>query len=374
MSTNQNSMITPDQKITFELSMLSNISAYATNVDPKSIQAWTTAKTKQVLLEGEKYLGKWNLVWGPLVHVEKNAAANTMFMVQSNTSPNKFVIAIAGTNSQSVYDWKVEDCKVRATNMVKWTSVVDFKESHMDLGKISEGTHIGLNILLGLRDPETGYRLLDLIPSILRSGGEIQVTGHSLGGALSPTLALYLHDRFKNPASKDYSPGYRGVVSCMATAGPTPGGKKWADHYNQQLGYNSTRYWNVKDIVPHAWEERLLKEIPGLYEDFGIPKSDELIAATDYAKSLAVFGEYTQAQGDGHMLYHKAFPLEGKNACVQFLNQAVKQHTTAYIEIFDIGEYWRMVEVITHAKPYPPATSCSLVSRLAQKQKESAEA
>ncbi|NEO58389.1 MAG: lipase family protein, partial [Okeania sp. SIO3B5] len=50
------------------------------------------------------------------------------------------------------------------------------------------------------------------------------------------------------------------------SAGPTPGNRDFSTYYDSRLGNSTTRIWNDIDIVPHAWNEKMLSKIPNLYQ------------------------------------------------------------------------------------------------------------
>ncbi|MGH9905070.1 MAG: lipase family protein [Pyrinomonadaceae bacterium] len=54
----------------------------------------------------------------------------------------------------------------------------------------------------------------------------ISVTGHSLGGALSPAVALWLSD-----TKAQWDPSGRSSLACLPSAGPTSGDQAFATYY-----------------------------------------------------------------------------------------------------------------------------------------------
>ncbi|MDJ0509963.1 MAG: hypothetical protein QNJ64_11995 [Crocosphaera sp.] len=201
-------------------------------------------------------IGQWEIVWGPAVYnpLFSLRAANAMYVARKD---NQYVVAVAGTNGNSFYDWLVEDIWVK--KMVTW--------SNQKKAQISQGTKIGLDHLLEMTDPTTGDSLNKYLGGVVKNNNQpnLQITfaGHSLGGALSPTLALAILE--ENP-SWDSKP--KPVqVSVYASAGPTPGNQQFSQYYGSRLGSSTSRIWNDIDMIPHAWEENMLKEIPSLYRD-----------------------------------------------------------------------------------------------------------
>lgn len=244
------------------------------------MQNYVTKVAKDVLTETKEIIGDWKAIWGPIVYANDPTstsvhADNTMGMYL-NESENTIVIGIAGTNINSPYGWFVEDFSVQKT--VSWELVTGTPNS----GNISNGTHIGLNILLNMTNKED-TSMLTALKNFLHNNSHLQdvqvaVAGHSLGGALSPTLALYLVDK-KN----DWDPENNTSVGAFPTAGPTPGDEGFASYYEKQIAAKKIYYLsqhNALDVVPHAWEKSDLEKIPTIYEDYIKQPSDANPAET----------------------------------------------------------------------------------------------
>lgn len=180
---------------------------------------------------------------------------NLMYVTMSTFGPTTtYNIGIAGTNRVSPFGWFTEDFKVQ--NHVNWDN------NDASKGAIAEGSKIGLDILLGLS--HDGQSILDFITSAAASASadspvEINVAGHSLGGALAPLLALYLKERITNENCG---------VSSWAYAGPTPGNAEFADYMVSTLGNdNYHAFINSRDVVPHAWQLDSLDRLCTIYAD-----------------------------------------------------------------------------------------------------------
>jgi hypothetical protein len=93
---------------------------------------------------------------------------------------------------------------------------------------------------------------------------EVTVTGHSKGGALAQTVALWLREALDEPAER-WDAGRGARVSCHAFAGPTPGNAAFADRIDGRLGGEHHHLRNRHDAVTHAWQADELREIPTLY-------------------------------------------------------------------------------------------------------------
>lgn len=267
-----------------------DLSYYFNNVPPVKIMDQKTPSTANPSAVSE--LGNWDLVWGPALIEEKNekgvptgVADNALYVVKSNavafpggpTLPT-YVVAIAATNPSSLYDWETEDFSV--AEVVNWTTYnpSNFAPSAYNGTDpyISKGTATGISILLGLESPQSAASPNTTLQQFLAGlnpdpDTAIIFCGHSLAGALSPTLALYLKE------NKDLNAF--GVTLVYPTAGPTPGEAAFANLFNskfpplppgwqQQSGtYQSwnTMHWNNLDVVPHAWPVSELEKIATIY-------------------------------------------------------------------------------------------------------------
>lgn len=217
----------------------------------------------------------WTLAWGPIVFSNTPDANtvvvdNAMMMVYS-PSNNLIIVAIAGTNIDSSYGWLTEDFNAATT--VSWQSVVGSNVSVPSGASISAGTNDGLEKLLSMQD-SNGNTMITALTNLLAQSGvgsglELAVCGHSLGGALSPAMALYLSN-IQSDSSLNWNTSNKvSTVSAWPTAGPTPGNADFATYLPTVISYTS-RY-NTLDVVPQAWMETSLSTIPTLYDSFIAP-------------------------------------------------------------------------------------------------------
>jgi hypothetical protein len=232
-------------------------------------------------------LGTWSLVWGPGVYVHNwiGEVSNVAFLAHTKlpdmdrpgTDRDLYVIAIAATNPLSWYDWLVEDADVAKT--VAWT---DFdprsKPTHADPQDgqpfISAATATGLHDLctklvapawVGSNPSTTLLEAVERVADTLDTDGQaplIVFAGHSLAGALAPSLALFC----KQTLLADRPQAVRDAIAAYPTAGATPGNQAFAELYATLLspraysgavhtpyGYLNARLYNAVDVVPHAW-------------------------------------------------------------------------------------------------------------------------
>jgi hypothetical protein len=267
----------------------------------------------------------WSVVWGPAifsfpVNLEGRHIDNVVFVAQNGTS-NDYVIAIAGTDPDSLADWIFEDFLVATT--VPWFLEIGFEPRP----RISLGTFNGLTILLNIAPPcapipGTGSKLMTFLGTIATNPVNIYTTGHSLGGALAPTLTLALEDLrlfWDLAGNATFYP--------FAFAGPTPGDAAFAAYFNQKFPQGLQRVWNALDIVPHAWDTTHMQELPSLY---GSP----VTAVTDAVNLILPVVEPIGYAPLNTQTATFSGPQQNPSITTlpQYLTEAVWQHVTAYYD------------------------------------------
>ncbi|MBP0017701.1 MAG: hypothetical protein J7647_09095 [Cyanobacteria bacterium SBLK] len=365
---------------TLVLSFLSNAIS-GVEGEPEDLTQKLTDKINLVFADPtmQSYLGKWELVWGPAIYQlasdqsaldelandypmladrlsELKYADDAMYVARQN---NRYVVAIAGTNDESLYSWLFQNFDVKSNRQVPWPYGNPLE--NLD-PKISGGTNEGLQNLLGMTS--SGQSLLEFLGTIVADGNnpEIIFTGHSLGGALSPTLALAVFDR-----SSEWAKGNDFSIFVEPSAGPTPGNNDFSKYYGDRLGESTKRIWNDLDIVPHAWNQKMLNQIPNIYDE--IQPSQVIICLVRIAQRRASGGKYVQLLPEEESLegefsdsaniclsgYHLGDSVDRPSLLeqnvkslkfcsesdlpeqdVEFLQQSLYQHTEAYAVLLDL--------------------------------------
>lgn len=335
----------------------------------------------------------WTIVWGPQVlcidpevasvhwapfYTAKFSAANAVYVAYSQ-SLNRYIVAIAGTNPISFYDWLSEDFNTATVvpwegALQVWTGGTNTTPPSTTVPCISQATFTGISNLLGIIDTViTRQTLVAFLAGVAPGGATLTFTGHSLGGALSPTLALACFD----PTHGLLKGSQWAVGSAMVypTGGATPGNAAFAAAFNTAgwggcngdqpwQAWNTNLYNNV-DVVPHAWGAAMLDLIPAYYATCYDMITTDLIKALVAearriaAKGEAVAGSYTPIRNQSlnptgvaaaadEFIHRTTVDVQGlpvpenltipeataaggiDQTTVSWTSQAVFQHTTAY--------------------------------------------
>jgi triacylglycerol lipase len=314
---------TPQQTV-FTISMLAGLGDSLSG-SVGTIEPALTTLLETKLSDLQPQIGDWDLVWGPAVYElpTSDRPDNTMFVVSGG---GQLVVAIAGTNPYSFLDWIVEDFLV--TTQVPWPTGSAFPRER----KISLGTFTGLSVLQTLTpgpgQPGAGILLRDFLASQVGSPITINVAGHSLGGALSPTLALWLSD-----TRGQWDSAGNATLSILPSAGPTAGNAAFAQYSDSQIGSQVTRLYNPLDIVPKAWTTSDLQTIPNLYAP-NIEPDALMQGFADLAVDISKDGGYTQINLSAPALSGSAVNTGIINPfllpILNFFIQVAYQHVDAY--------------------------------------------
>ena len=288
-------------------------------------------------------LGDWEVVWGPMLyrfsHTLTRLYDNFMLVARKGT---EYVIAIRGTNGGAKLDWLFEDFWV--IPQFPWG---DFVGREMPAGtdpKIADGTHLGCQQLLsteiaeGLPGQKTN--LLGFLTSELsgRESVTLNVAGHSLGGALAPTLALYLKDT--QGRSGGWDPDLSADIWSYALAGPTAGNGDFAKYTDRLMGTQALRIVNPLDVVPLSWSHNGLEKLKHVYDSIQHPVK---LSIAERLAVDAVIG-VLELGGLDYEQYHQGGPglvlldaISDYDAA-SFMAQAGWQHTVGYETDLGLGD------------------------------------
>lgn len=320
------------QQTVFVLSMMSNLAA-SQKGSPDQIEQYLAGQIDKFLAQMKSDIGTWTRAWGPAVFQlpGSSIADNAMYVAVNTSGPApQYVVGIAGTNPGSIFDWVIEDFFVGV--QLPWLYGRPPAGAALSLGSFT-----GLTVLQFMRPgpglPGATQTIQAFLKTVVTQPVNVTCAGHSLGGALSPTVALWLLD-----TQSQWDPQTRATILCEPTAGPTSGNGTFAGYYDQRLGGGTTRLVNRLDMVPHVWNETDLAAIPALYTP-DIPVDPGVEAFAGVAEALAQNGDYTQIEADTP-------PLEGKiatslidpkqSAFENYLTQVAYQHVQEYFELLNL--------------------------------------
>lgn len=278
----------------------------------------TTAEKSIVKDSVQKYLGM-KVVWGPVELVSDFGISYSAMFVAFEPATAAYTVVIRGTNFHSLKSWIGEDFQVRKA--VKFQKFVKTAPAH---AKISKGTCNGMEDLIKLKDGK--QNLLGFLKGI-DSMKALYVTGHSLGGTLTPPFYAYLcYNLFggKAPATIASSP--------FSFAGLTAGDSSFNSYLQTYLqpGATKWRFVNPLDVAPTLWGDG--KSLESMYTPYrltyGFPENDLI----GYLLRRAKPNNYRQPPGSAYGLpdiFNKTYNT--------WISQAEYQHhATTYMSLVDI--------------------------------------
>jgi len=314
---------TTDERECLELSFIALAGCW--HGDAADIALAVTALTGTMLPNEE-------IVWGPAARIpDKDSSrlpvrfSDALVFITRNKRSGVHSVVFRGTNTVSMHEWLLQDFRVR--DLVPWAELS--RGSSPTGALVSEGTATAVRLRLGLAPgpglPGAGVPLSRALLEL--AGGKdarLRFTGHSLGGLLAPTMALWLIEALEADAQANSLE--RLELEVYAFAGPTPGNKVFADYLASRLP-RLRRYANPLDIAPLAWTGPTMASLPELYEPdtrmslFVRPLYALCEAASrvgDYAQpgpAIAIPSSVVRTRGDSYLL------------------QASYQHAVPYLDI-----------------------------------------
>lgn len=205
------------------------------------------------------------VVWGPAQLTHWDGIAYSAAYIAHRSDPDEYTVVIRGTDPESLSSWTGEDFDVSPTQPFD-----QFAANAPSDAAISQGTYNGLNDLLQLTDPNTGKGILAYLQEV--NPGYLYVTGHSLGGTLTPPMFAYLNYQL-------YGGGFVHNMAPFSFAGLTPGNAAFNSYYNGLFNPEFTwRFYNTLDFAPLCWWS--LTDVQNIYTPwnlgYGFPESDLL--------------------------------------------------------------------------------------------------
>src|SRR5215475_2987570 len=217
--------------------------------------------------------GEWQAVWVGLTDDRANLA-----YIAQNTSQNAFAVCLRGTQMDSFID-QLEDLDVGS--VVQFTDGPSYSEPiYISKGAAGAFTEVTKAVYVS-----ANTNLLQALTSLIESAPPqptLYITGHSLGGAMATTVALYL------AAQKWANQPTFGVYTFAA---PTAGLQSFADCFDSVFGSVSERYYNAWDAVPAAWGNSTMTDMQNSFYPSIVtnPQGPGPAQNTDVVKKLSDF-------------------------------------------------------------------------------------
>lgn len=189
-----------------------------------------------------------SVVWGPAeVHDVFGISYSLAYVVQAD-SPSTYVVVIRGTNPVSWQAWTLQDFDIGTTMpfqalLCPSDTVPCAYDAPAD-ALISRGTYNGMSDLLEIQDPETKQTIVEFLQGV--PPGSLYVTGHSLGGTLTPAMFAYLHEVLDWEGQQ---------MAPFSFAGLTAGDAGFNAYFNGMVDTAVPwRFHNTLDIAPFLWD------------------------------------------------------------------------------------------------------------------------
>jgi triacylglycerol lipase len=231
---------------------------------------------KKILHVYEEELDYAKLVWGPVAgkpskYAEDLYVTCALMYVVKNKNANEYTLVIRGTNPISLYSWFCLDINVgtqetwsKALEQIEPKSKQPIHLPYNDIN-ISKATYDALEIHAELKD-DNNRTVLDWLAETVKPANagpthiKLNITGHSLGGLLSTTLALWLHDKLLERGLHQYVD-----FNIYAFAAPTAGNQHFVDYTQSVFNGKYKCFINEYDIVTHTWVKEKVDNLSNIY-------------------------------------------------------------------------------------------------------------
>jgi hypothetical protein len=183
-------------------------------------------------------------VWGP-TQLSRFGIPYSLMFVAKNTKTEEYFVVIRGTNFESLSSWIEQDFAVGSAQ--PFSKLPGSPPNIPADALISQGTFNGMTDLISLTDPTTSQPLVEFLEQ--QQPKYLYVTGHSLGGTLTPPLFTYLNAML-------YGGGPVTNMALWSFAGLTSGGTGFNNYFNSILPNDQSFLWrlhNSLDIAPFCW-------------------------------------------------------------------------------------------------------------------------
>ncbi len=249
-------------------------------------------------------------------------------LLKPNPNAPSYLLTIAGTNANSKVNVDIEEMGVATQEPL-------LSGNHNIL--ISSGNCIALNNILSLLDDDSKFNAITGNTPV-----NLTITGHSLGGALTSILALYLKTAYPVMSITTYptaspSTGNEDFVTAFAAAFPAI-----PDHHiNQPYAVWNANIYNDLDIVPQAWATGGPLQLGNFeYIYHYEPVFREIVDGLVVHYTNEVDGHYRALLRANTASFTGPRPTINPISNYQeLLSVALEEHVAAYINEFNISKY-----------------------------------
>lgn len=300
--------------------------------------------------------------WGPAAYKDKAVLSEALIYAvknKRNDAKDEYTIVFRGTNPLSIQSWLFQDLNV--AGQTPWNRQSVHTES--DSSYISKASDTSLSVHTGVRYENT--TLLEWICNLIKNAGgakiKINICGHSLGGLLSSTFALWLTDELTAMNLFD-----KLELSVYSFAGPGAGNSSYADYLNVKIGSKYTAVNNNLDIAPIVWKESDMYDVlPGIYGDIrmndiendlytalcrNVFRMDYQTLKTNMTIQSEIFrdlpSDYLIQAGFQHVVPYLLYAFENEPLlCTDVLIKIIIQIVKDFVKDAAVG--WKKVKTIT---------------------------
>ncbi len=261
-----------------------------------------------------------SVVWGPAWKSTLFGNPYSLAFVVQSSSSGALTLVNRGTNPTSLEAWLSEDLHIdRAVPFSNYVS------SAPASAVLSAGTAAALEDVMAQR-PEDGYAskgvaLLDYLQGFDELGS-LTITGHSLGGTLTPALYAWLYNQLVTSGSQPTV-----EMGLMSFAGLTPGNAAFAEYLETLVPASpSWRVVNPFDIAPLLFES--LDAVQTIYSADQLAPDIPENALLEHLFNVAAVA-YAQPS-DSEMKLPGAFDTAQNSWAAQAMYQ---HHVSTYVEL-----------------------------------------
>ncbi len=258
------------------------------------------------------------VVWGPAELKHWDGISYSRAFIAEKADTGEFFVVVRGTNFDSLSSWLQQDFAISTSQ--PFGSLPGRPPNVPTDALISQGSFNGMSDLIGLRDPITGATMVEFLSK--HAPRYVYVTGHSLGGTLTPTMFAYLNAML-------YGGGRVHNMALWSFAGLTAGGDGFNRYFNGLMPSAQSLQWRVHnslDIAPLCWVSKQCLDTLYAVQALAPPLLERDAISDLFRDASDADVDYAHPQPGLQLLgeFRSAFPDDDS-----FAMQALQQHHPA---------------------------------------------